>query len=56
MTSIIKIKFNKGYWKRRGKNEERIRILGLWELEMRCECEDSMGHLKARILEKRVNH
>jgi hypothetical protein len=29
--------------------EERERIIKLWELEMTCDCEDAMGHLRQRI-------
>lgn len=32
-----------------GERAERDRIIKLWELEMACECEDAMGHLKQRI-------
>lgn len=31
------------------KQEERERIIKLWDLEMACDCEEAMQHLKERI-------
>lgn len=33
----------------RGKKQEQERIIKLWNIEMACDCEDAMNHLKQRI-------